>query len=185
VLAGAGLLAMACGGRPVTPPESQSADWFTDRTAETGLMYQHVNGMSGQRYMAEILAPGVALFDMDNDGDLDVYVPQGYTLGGSSRSSHGRLFRNDLSPGKPLRFTDVTDASGLVAAGYGMGVATGDFDNDGFIDLYLTNFGTSQLFHNNGDGTFTDVTKSSGTGITGWTVPATFFDYDRDGWLDL
>src|SRR4029077_16866782 len=106
-------------------------------------------------------------------------------LGGPSTSSHGRLYRNDLAPGAALHFTDVTDKSGIVASGYGMGVAAGDFDNDGFVDLYLTNFGTSQLFHNNGDGTFTDVTKSSGTGVPGWTTAAAFVDYDRDGWLDL
>jgi hypothetical protein len=141
--------------------------------------------MSGRLYMTEILAPGVALFDMDNDGDLDVYVPQGYALGGATTISRGHLFRNDLARGKPLHFTDVTDTSGIVTTGYGMGVATGDFDNDGFVDLYLTNFGSNQLFHNNGDGTFTDVTKSSGTGLPGWSVAATFFDYDRDGWLDL
>src|SRR5262245_63513757 len=137
VLAGAGLLAMACGGRPATPPESQPAAWFTDRASETGLVFQHINGMSGQRYMAEILAPGVALFDMDNDGDLDIYVPQGYVLGGPSTTSRGRLYRNDLSPDGSLHLTDITDTSGMVANGYGMGVATGDFDNDGFVDLYL------------------------------------------------
>src|SRR4029077_612730 len=82
-------------------------------------------------------------------------------LGGPSTSSHGRLYRNDLAPGAALHFTDVTDKSGIVATGYGMGVATGDYDNDGFVDLYLTNFGTNQLFHNNGNGTFTDVTARS------------------------
>jgi hypothetical protein len=186
VAATAALVSAAC-GQPRTAPSAapEPSAWFEDHAADAGLTFQHVNGMSGHLYMTEILAPGVALFDMDNDGDLDVYVPQGYALGGPATTSRGRLYRNDLAAGKPLHFTDVTDASGIVTTGYGMGVATGDFDNDGFVDLYLTNFGTSQLFHNNGDGTFTDVTKSSGTGITGWTVPATFFDYDRDGWLDL
>jgi hypothetical protein len=186
VAATAALVSAGC-GQPRTassaPPEP--AAWFEDHATDAGLTFQHINGMSGHLYMTEILAPGVALFDMDNDGDLDVYVPQGFMLGGAATTSRGHLYRNDLAPGKPLHFTDVTDASGIVTTGYGMGVATGDFDNDGLVDLYLTSFGTSQLFHNNGDGTFTDVTKSSGTGITGWTVPATFFDYDRDGWLDL
>src|SRR5580765_8336759 len=197
ILAFGSPLAMACERHPAAPPAGpQPAAWFSDRAQEAGLAFTHVNGMSGKLYMSEILAPGVALFDMDNDGDLDVYVPQGYTLGGPSTTSRGRLYRNDLPSTRPddgpgprsgqgLHFTDVTDHSGIVTTGYGMGVATGDFDNDGFVDLYLTNFGSSQLFHNNGDGTFTDVTKSSGTGVTGWTVPATFFDYDRDGWLDL
>jgi enediyne biosynthesis protein E4 len=186
VAATAALVSAAC-GQPRTAPSAapEASAWFEDHAVDAGLTFQHVNGMSGRLYMTEILAPGVALFDMDNDGDLDVYVPQGYPLGGAATTSRGRLYRNDLAPGKPLHFTDVTGASGIVTTGYGMGVATGDFDNDGFVDLYLTGFGSSQLFHNNGDGTFTDVTKSSGTGITGWTVPATFFDYDRDGWLDL
>jgi hypothetical protein len=186
VAATAALISAGC-GQPRTAPAvaPEASAWFADRAAETGLVFQHVNGMSGGLYMTEILAPGVALFDMDNDGDLDVYVPQGYALGGATTTSRGHLFRNDLAPGKPLHFTDVTDISGIVTTGYGMGVAAGDFDNDGFVDLYLTNFGSNQLFHNNGDGTFTDVTKSSGTGTTGWSVAATFFDYDRDGWLDL
>ena len=185
------LLAAACGccgggGRRSAPPAAeQPAEWFVDRAADTGLTFTHVNGMSGRLYMPEILAPGVALFDMDGDGDLDIYVPQGYTLGGPSTTSQGRLYRNELAGSGTLHFTDVTDKSGLVATGYGMGVATGDFDNDGFVDLYLTNFGSNQLFHNNGDGTFTDITKSSGTAMSGWSVAATFFDYDRDGWLDL
>ena len=86
---------------------------------------------------------------------------------------------------RSLHFTNVTEQSGIAAAGYGMGVAAGDFDNDGFSDLYLTNFGRNQLLHNNGDGTFTDVTAKSGTAVTGWSVSAAFVDYDRDGWLDL
>src|SRR5215467_11072268 len=200
VVATAALVAAGCdrGPRTASPAASNATDWFTDRAADAGLTFQHINGMSGHLYMTEILAPGVALFDMDNDGDLDVYVPQGYILGGGSTTSHGHLYRNDFTPGKPLHFTDVTDAAGIVTTGYGMGVATGDFDNDGFVDLYLTNFGSNQLFHNNGDGTFTDVTahafpqkpvalKLGGKGASegGWSVAATFFDYDRDGWLDL
>ena len=190
MVAAAALMATACGGHPALPAAEQNApDWFTDRAAEAGLAFTHVNGMTGRLYMAEILAPGVALFDMDNDGDLDVYIPQGHTLGSSAKTSRGSLYRNDLrnlpDGTRQIHFTDITAASGIVSTGYGMGVATGDFDNDGFVDLYLTNFGTSQLFHNNGNGTFTDVTASSGTGVSGWSVAATFIDYDRDGWLDL
>jgi hypothetical protein len=84
-----------------------------------------------------------------------------------------------------MHFTEVTDRSGLVARGYGMGVATADFNNDGCMDVYLTKFGDNQLFRNNCDGTFTDVTRPSGTADSGWSVSATFFDFDRDGWLDL
>src|SRR5919204_2919435 len=86
---------------------------------------------------------------------------------------------------RTLRFTDVTESSGITARGYGMGVATGDFNNDGCVDLYVTNLGSNQLFRNNCDGTFTDVTKASGTESPGWSVSAAFVDVDRDGWLDL
>jgi len=156
--------------------------------------------MSGEFLYPEIMPPGVALLDYDNDGDLDVFVVQGQMLGakplGQARypprdpsSLEGRLFRNDLrieaDGTRTLRFTDVTAESGLNAAGYGMGVATGDFNNDGCVDLYVTGLRTSQLFRNNCDGTFTDVTKQSGTGSPGWSVSASFVDFDRDGWLDL
>jgi hypothetical protein len=170
-------------------------DWFVDRAAESGLNFTHVNGMSGKFDYAEIIGSGVALFDYDNDGDLDVYFAQGQPLrppaAGTAQSRGGRLFRNDLvinaDGTRTLKFTDVTEKSGIVSRGYGMGVATGDFNNDGCVDLYLTNLGQNQLFRNNCDGTFTDVSKQSGTaGTTGnWSVSAAFVDYDRDGWLDL
>ena len=176
-------------------------DWFTDRAMETGLDFVHFNGMSGQFYIAEILGPGVALFDYDNDGDLDVYGVQGQMLGAGKTVRdalfppqgplplEGRLFRNDLTVHpdgtRTLHFTDVTDRSGLTSRDYGMGVAAGDFNNDGCVDLYLTNFGRNQLFRNNCDDTFTDVSKLSGTDVVGWSVSAAFVDFDRDGWLDL
>jgi enediyne biosynthesis protein E4 len=174
--------------------------WFVDVAAASGLNFTHFNGMAGEFLYPEIMPPGAALFDYDNDGDLDVFVVQGRMLGTKpldqarfpppDRSSlKGRLFRNDLrteSDGtRTVRFTDVTDESKLNAAGYGMGAATGDFNNDGCVDLYVTGFGMSQLFRNNCDGTFTDVTKPSGTGSAGWSVSASFVDVDRDGWLDL
>src|SRR5690242_5366033 len=105
VAATAALVSAACGPRQTPPAAREAAAWFEDHAADAGLTFQHVNGMSGQRYMAEILAPGIALFDMDNDGDLDVYVLQGFALGGASALSRGHLFRNDLAPGKPLHFT--------------------------------------------------------------------------------
>jgi hypothetical protein len=199
---GAGLLlamvaACGCGGTaPTAGTDSRQRTeppWFVELALQSGLDFVHHNGMSGQFYEAEIFAPGVALFDFDNDGDLDVYLPQGHDLAaGSTRAPdglRGRLFRNDLAidaGGTPrLRFTDVTAASGLDARGYGMGAATGDFNNDGWVDLYLTHLGSNQLFRNNGDGTFTDVSRRSGTDATGWSVSASFVDIDRDGWLDL
>ena len=173
-------------------------EWFVDRAQATGLDFVHFNGMSGGFYQPEIMAPGVGLFDYDNDGDLDVYLVQGQMLGTGKTFSQavlppkeplplrGRLYRNDLDiAGRTLRFTDVTERSGLDARGYGMGVAAGDYNNDGCVDLYLTNFGPNQLFRNNCDGTFTDVSRASGVAGAGWSVPAAFVDFDRDGWLDL
>jgi hypothetical protein len=196
-------ICLGCGSssRGSTSPAAGSSapapggDWFVDRAAETGLNFTHVNGMSGKFDYAEIIGSGVALFDYDNDGDLDIYFAQGQPLRKSSadntQARGGRLFRNDLvvNPDgtRTLTFTDVTEKSGIVSHGYGMGVATGDFNNDGCVDLYLTNLGQNQLFRNNCDGTFTDVSKQSGmAGTSGnWSVSAAFVDYDRDGWLDL
>ncbi|MCB1057236.1 MAG: VCBS repeat-containing protein, partial [Acidobacteria bacterium] len=127
----------------------------------------------------------------DGDGDLDVYLVQGHDLvpGGVNTTYRDRLFRNDLRPdsggGSTLHFTDVTEESGIAALGYGMGVATGDVDNDGDVDLYVTNWGPNQLWLNDGDGTFTDASRASGTDDAGWSTSAAFVDYDLDGWLDL
>src|SRR6185436_12765738 len=172
------------------PAAAREADWFVERAAQSGLEFTHVNGMSGALSLPEIMAPGVALFDYDNDGDLDVYVVQSGSFGGRSPGQNDRLYRNDLvvhgDGTRALHFTDVTSASGIDARGYGMGVATGDFNNDGWIDLYLTKFDApNQLLRNNGNGTFTDVSKASGTDQHSWSVSAAFVDIDRDGWLDL
>ena len=181
---------------PVTTPAP--TEWFTDRAKEAGLDFVHFNGMSGEFYYPEIMPPGVALFDYDNDGDLDVFVVQDQMLGGKPLAAatpqpagglNSHLFRNDLAVAadgtRTLHFTDVTAASGIVTHGYAMGVATADFNNDGCIDLYVTELGPNQLFKNNCDGTFTDVSKQSGTDAAGWSIAATFFDYDRDGYPDL
>jgi hypothetical protein len=204
----AAALAIGC-GTTSPPPEStttasaasSSSDWFVDRAAASGLTFTYFNGMSGQFYFPEMLPGGVALLDYDNDGDLDIYFAQGRMLPDSKPiesatippAPHalplkGRLFRNDLSTadGTPsLRFTDVTAASGIDAPGYGMGAAAGDVDNDGCVDLYLTNLGPNQLFRNNCDGTFTDRSRDSGANDPAWSVSASFLDFDRDGWLDL
>jgi len=183
----------ACTSPPPPPAASAPAGWFTEGAKETGLDFVHFNGMSGEFYYPEIMPPGVALFDYDNDGDLDVFVVQGQMLGskplGAAKpqpvgSLNSRLFRNDLKSGT-LHFTDVTAASGIVTHGYAMGVATADFNNDGCVDLYVTALGPNQLFRNNCDGTFTDVSKASHTDDAGWSISATFFDYDRDGYVDL
>ncbi len=195
------LVLSACSGSTPSsnPPATASGtapppavEWFTDAAQASGIDFTHVNGATGKFYYPEILPPGVALFDMDNDGDLDVYLVQGYPLGAPNTNPdlRGRLYRNDLvvSPDgtRLLRFTDVTMQSGIEARGFGFGVATGDVNNDGFTDLYLTSFGGNTLYRNQGNGTFTDVTKSSGTANQpGFAVTAAFVDYDRNGALDL
>src|SRR5918992_1442611 len=170
-----------------------AADLFVDRAGEWGLVFTYSTGQSGELYMPEIMGGGAALFDYDGDGDLDAFVVQGHPLkpapADAGSKGWGRLFRNDLITAKGKnpapRFVDVTEASGIRATGYGMGAATGDYDNDGRMDLYLTNFGPNQLWHNNGDGTFTDVTAAAGVDDPRWSTGATFADLDRDGWLDL
>jgi hypothetical protein len=182
---------LAAAGGPAPAPAATPP--FVDATARVGLDFVHVNGMSGQRYIVEVLGAGVALFDMDNDGDLDLYVRQGMPLGPKVAPGPGaptdRLYRNDLvvnaDGSRALRFTDVTAQSAIALPAYGMGVAAGDYDNDGFTDLYLTNFGSNRMLRNLGGGRFADVTAKTGTDDPRFSVPASFFDYDRDGWLDL
>ena len=182
--------------RTSSPELPKGGPWFTDTAREAGIDFVHVNGMSGEFFISEIMGAGGALFDYDNDGDLDVYLVQGGTLGTGrplGTPPNGpltdRLYRNDLvvraDRTRTVRFTDVTEQSGLVSRGYGMGVATGDVDNDGRVDLFRTAFGPNQLFHNNGDGTFTDVSERLGSSDPRWSVSASFVDIDRDGWLDL
>jgi len=188
--------AAACSGRPA--PGAVEGPWFTDQARESGLDFVHFNGMTGDFSFPEVMPPGVALFDYDDDGDLDVFVAQGQMLGGRAPGDAlrrppsplvSRLYRNDLEVRadgtRTLRFTDVTTASRLLIRGYAMGAATGDFNNDGCVDLYVTNLERSQLFRNNCDGTFTDFTQESRTEDRAWSISAAFVDYDRDGWLDL
>ncbi len=184
------LLCIAACGRTAANKPAAASDWFTDIAQQSGLTFTHFNGMSGHFYYPEIMAPGVALLDYDNDGDLDVYVIQGQPLGSDpavvqAAAARGtlkdRLFRNDLvvNPDgtRSIHFTDVTEQSGIDLHTYGMGVAVGDFDNDGFVDIYRTGLNGAVLLHNNGDGTFTDVTKRAGVADAGgWSVSATFFD---------
>jgi hypothetical protein len=172
---------------------------FEEIADKAGLKFHYYNGMTGKLFLPEIMGAGCALFDFDNDGDLDVFLVQGSTLEAADQPARtlfpwrgpgkprSRLFRNDLvtKTGPQISFTDVTERSGIVAEGYGMGVAVGDINNDGWNDLYVTNLGSNQMFLNKRDGTFTDVTRESGTDDPRWSTSAGFVDYDRDGWLDL
>lgn len=169
---------------------------FREAAIEVGLEFEHVNGGVGRFYLPEIMGAGGALLDYDGDGDLDVLLLQGGPfdqVGSDSRAKPGhRLFRNDLTNAavggaKRLRFTDVTAQAGLLRGDYGMGVAVGDYDNDGDPDVFITNFGPNRLYQNNGDGTFSDVTQTSGAGLDDprWSTSASFADYDGDGDLDL
>ena len=186
---------------PVSADEGSAEAPFIEASAATGLDFTHFNGMSGRFYFPEITGPGVALLDFDRDGDLDALLLQGRMLprGRSpeeatlpprdGREPTHRLFRNDLevAPGGGIRprFVDVSAASGLALSDYGMAVATGDYDGDGWVDLYIANFGSNRLLRNRGDGTFEDVTGRSRTDDPRWSTAATFLDYDRDGRLDL
>jgi hypothetical protein len=167
---------------------------FREIAGEVGLNFQHVTGATGEYFMPEIMGAGAALFDYDNDGDLDAYLIQGAALDEDRKllfppprgqKPGNRLFRNRLSEIGKLEFVDATEAAHVGHVGYGMGVATGDYDNDGFQDLYLTNFGHNVLYRNNGNGTFSDVTSEAGVDDPRWSSSAAFLDYDGDGYLDL
>ncbi len=157
---------------------------LSDVTKETGVTFVHTDGGCGQRYIMETVSAGLALFDYDDDGDIDIYFLNGAPLKGTKAEVVPRnaLYRNEGG----WRFTDVTEEAGVGDTGYGLGVAVGDYDNDGDLDIYLNNYGPNVLYCNNGDGTFTDVTKKAGVD-NGFQVGAgtCFLDVDKDGDLDL
>lgn len=161
---------------------------------DPGIRFVHMNSPTRQKYLIETMGAGVAAFDYNNDGRLDLFFVNSGRLTDPMRMPElfdrdqpqywNRLYRQNENG----TFTDVTEAAGLSRAGnanYGMGVATGDYDNDGYTDLYVTNYGKNTLYRNNGDGTFTDVTAQAGVAAGGWSASAGFFDYDGDGRLDL
>ena len=157
---------------------------LTDVTKQTGITFVHTDGGSGQRYIVETVSAGLALFDYDNDGDIDIYFLNGAPLKGTicPKPPQNALYRNDGG----WKFTDVTEQAGVGDTGYGLGVAIGDYDNDGDQDIFLNNYGPNVLYRNNGDGTFTDVTKQAGVAASGDVgAGACFLDIDGDGDLDL
>lgn len=200
LIIGHGYMPGAVHPQSVRTPAS-SSNIFNEVSAQVGLIFHHYNGMTGKLYLPEIMGSGAALFDFDNDGDLDVFLVQGNILEPGSKPTttqfpwrapelpRARLFRNDLIEGKvtgrTLKFTDITEKSGIVANGYGMGVSVGDINNDGWPDLYITNLGSNQMYINKGDGTFSEFTTKTATDDSRWSTSASFLDYDRDGWLDL
>jgi hypothetical protein len=168
-----------------------SAAAFVDITKASGVHFQHVASHTAKKYLIETMGSGVALFDYDNDGRLDVFLVNGApitdpTAKGSVPQKDGPGTWNRLYHQRPDgTFEDVTEKAGLQGIGYGMGVAVGDYDNDGFEDLFVTGYGRNTLYHNNGNGTFTDVTEQSGLAGVGWSTSAAWVDYDNDGLLDL
>jgi hypothetical protein len=162
--------------------EAGDAARFTDITKQAGISFRHISSPE-KKYIVESMSGGVALFDYDNDGYVDIYFVNSLTLdllksGGKTRSA---LYRNNGDG----TFADVTDKAGVGDVGWGMGAAVGDYNNDGFDDLYVTCLGDNHLFRNNGNGTFTDITKRAGVNDPRWSTGAAFLDYDADGYLDL
>ena len=171
--------------RTVNVVDPSAARVFEDLTAQTPLKsFQHNGGGKIKNYIPEIASGGVAVLDFDNDGKLDIYLLNGGTmkaLTGSEKMPRSSLYRNLGN----WKFEDVTEQAGVANERWGMGVAVGDYNNDGFADIFVSNLGIARLYKNNGNGRFTDVAQKVGLDISGWFTGASFGDYDRDGLLDL
>src|SRR5882724_11899699 len=170
---------------PVQPAASSSvAANFTDITSALDINFEYSASHTSRKYLIETMGSGVALFDYDNDGRLDIFVVNGAQLSdptqkGTIPQKKGPKDWNRLYHQKrDGTFEDVTEKAGLQGMGYGMGVAVGDYDNDGFEDLYVTAYGGNRLYHNNGNGTFTDVTEKAGVSGSGWSTSAAWVDLD-------
>jgi hypothetical protein len=178
-------LSQGCRGSdpvPAVPTDDTSPSddppWFRDETAAVGLNFVHEAGPVGRSFMPQIMGSGAALLDYDNDGRPDLYLVQN---GGPDSPSRNKLYHQRPDG----RFEDKSAGSGLDIAGYCMGVAIGDIDNDGYVDVYVSGYGGGRLFRNQGNGTFADITHAAGVELPNWSMSCAFVDYDRDGWLDL
>jgi len=176
----------ACGGDAPTARTAgagtQSAAWFREVAAESGVDFEHRSGHDGEFYTPEVVTGGIALADVDGDGDLDLYLVQAGSIVAPPAERPGNRLYSNRGDGS---FEDITDGSGANDRGYGIGVASGDYDDDGNVDLYVTNVGPNALLRGAGDGTFSDVTEAAGVGDPGFGSSAAFVDYDADGDLDL
>lgn len=176
---------------PPPGPQALSPVKFMDISAQSGIAFRHSASKTSLKYLLETMGGGVAAFDYDNDGRIDLFFTNGAALKDPMPKREmpdkrepkywNRLYHQKSD----ATFEDVTERAGLKGSGYSMGVAAADYDNDGNVDLYVTGYGENFLYHNNGDGTFTDVTRKLDTGGSGWSTSAGWFDYDRDGRLDL
>jgi enediyne biosynthesis protein E4 len=177
------------GQAPPTP--APGAIRFEDATAKSGIQFTHSFGARALGSLLEGTGSGCVWFDYNNDGLLDLYVTSGKPLEDGmhpyplkqppATPPHNHLYRNNGDG----TFTDVTEQAGVAANLYGMAAIAADFDNDGFVDLFVTGYGKAILYHNNGDGTFTDVTAKAGIKVDGWSISSAWLDYDRDGCVDL
>lgn len=184
-------------GRAQAPPAATEnppaihAGRFVDVTEKLGIKFKHEASPTSKKYLLETMGGGVALFDYDNDGRLDIFLSNGARIDdpmpkGSVLRKDGPKYWNRLYHQKTDgTFEDVTEKAGVSGVGYSTGVAVGDYDNDGFEDLFVAGYGRSTLYHNNGNGTFTDVTDVAGVAGSGWATSAAWVDYDNDGLLDL
>src|SRR6202042_165387 len=171
-------------GAAVAP---NSGEAFVDTTQRLGVNFQYRASHTSRKYLLETMGAGVALFDYDNDGRLDIFLVNGAPLGPDMArdavpQKAGPQYWNRLyHQKKDGTFEDVTERAGVAGFGYGMGVTVGDFDNDGYEDLFVTEYGRNILYHNNGNGTFSDVSDEAGVKGSGWSTSAAWVDYDNDG----
>ena len=187
-LAASAPIAAAQGARSQPSPAPGS---FVDVTEKSGIHFVQQSSPTSRKYLLETMGSGIALFDYDNDGRLDIFIANGARLDdptpkGTIPKKDDPKYWNRLYHQKPDgTFEDVTEKTGLAGIGYSTGVAVGDYDNDGYEDLFVAGYGRATLYHNNGNGTFTDVTEQAGVAGSGWMTSAAWLDYDNDGRLDL